>query len=58
MMNEVLEQDNSSVVDFFRREANFALFVFSGEYSAEIRNLEKQALVEINEVIGSLIVEI
>jgi hypothetical protein len=30
-MNEVLEQDNSSIVDFFRREANFTLFVFSGE---------------------------
>jgi hypothetical protein len=30
-MNEVLEQDNPSIVNFFRWESNFALFVFSGE---------------------------
>jgi hypothetical protein len=30
-MDEVPEQDNPIIVDFFRREANFALFVFSGE---------------------------
>jgi hypothetical protein len=30
-MNEVPEQDNPGIIDFFRRESNFALFVFSGE---------------------------